>query len=212
MKKLELILKSILAGICIGIGGLTFLILYEKFILASFLFSIGLFLICTRNYKLFTGSVCYSLENKISYIFDLIIIWIGNFIGCFLCSLIKPVLNENIINTSKLLVSNKLNNSYLNLFILGIICNILIYFAVDGYKKLGNNIGGYLSIILCVGCFIIIGGEHCVADIFYWCISGVLYNIPLESIFRILIITLGNIIGGILIPMINKILSFKYFH
>jgi formate/nitrite transporter FocA (FNT family) len=55
--------------------------------------------------------------------------------------------------------------------------------------------------VLCVAVFILAGFEHCIADMFYFALSGKLA----EGFPSLLIITAGNILGGILIPVVNLI-------
>ena len=76
------LIKSILAGIMIAIGGTIFLSLDNK-IIGSIFFSIGLFMICTRGLNLFTGKIGYIFENNLKYTLEVIITLIGNFIGTF---------------------------------------------------------------------------------------------------------------------------------
>ena len=81
-KTLGVFLKAILAGFCIGLGGVVFLgLMPTNKPLGAFLFAIGLFTICTHGFNLFTGKACYILENKPSYLGTLVVIWIGNLIG-----------------------------------------------------------------------------------------------------------------------------------
>ena len=54
---LKLFVPSILAGIAISLGGFCFLSVENKLV-GSILFSVGLFLVCTRGYNLYTGKVC----------------------------------------------------------------------------------------------------------------------------------------------------------
>ena len=46
------------AGLCIALGGTVFLSSDSK-ILGAVLFTVGLFTICTFEFSLFTGKVCY---------------------------------------------------------------------------------------------------------------------------------------------------------
>ena len=55
MKSLKILVSAILAGFCIGLGGMLFLALDNKVVGAS-LFSTGLFVICTSGFHLFTGN------------------------------------------------------------------------------------------------------------------------------------------------------------
>ena len=170
----KLLIQSILAGFCIGLGGTIFLLTKDiqpyGHIIGALLFTIGLFTICTRNYALFTGKACYTLNNSINYFIDLIIIWTGNLLGCMLIASI-----ENLTTLNKLqpiaqnLVTSKFTSSPISLFLLGFLCNIFIYIAVDGFKNNKHEIGKYLSLIFGVSCFIIAGTEHSIADMYYLC-------------------------------------------
>ena len=83
-KTVSVFLKAILAGFCIGLGGVVFLgLMPTSKPLGAFLFAIGLFTICTHGFNLFTGKACYILDNKPSYLGTLVVIWVGNLIGAF---------------------------------------------------------------------------------------------------------------------------------
>ena len=204
MQKLNTFIKAIVAGIFIGIGGTVYLLVESK-VIGAVLFSIGLFAICTLGYNLFTGKVCYAFDNKPSYLIDLILIWIGNLIGTISLSIILsftriyPALNEKALG----IVTTKFQDQPLSLLLLGVLCNILIYLAVEGYRNNPHELGKYLSIIFGVSVFILCGFEHCVADMYYISIANAwTYAHAIECI---VIVTIGNIIGGLLLPMIKKI-------
>lgn len=194
MSRSKVFLSSILAGMCIGFGGIVFLSLDNKIVGAG-LFTIGLFVICTFGFHLFTGKVCYVFQNDKSYAIDLPVIWVGNFIGTGITAGLAS-LTRNAANLSEKaagLCNTKLNDSILSLFFLGVLCNIFIYIAVDGFGKNAHELGKYLSLFFGVMVFILAGTEHCVADMFYFWMAGMWNG---SSILRILVITLGNAIGG----------------
>lgn len=203
MSKLKTFVKAIVAGIFIGIGGTAFLLAESK-IVGSILFCIGLFAICTMNYNLFTGKVCYALDNNISYIIDLVIIWFGNLVGTITIASLESLTSlYPALNTKAIQICNsKFAAEPISWIILGILCNILIYLAVDGYKNNTHELGKYLAIIFGVSVFVFCGFEHCVADMYYisianaWTYAHALELIPL--------VTIGNIIGGLLLPAIKK--------
>ena len=62
------------------------------------------------------------------------------------------------------LVAAKNADSLGSLFVLGMLCNVLIYIAVDGYKSNPHEIGKYLALILGVAVFILAGTEHSVVN------------------------------------------------
>ena len=106
--------------------------------------------------------------------------------------------------TAAALVEGKMGATYLGLFVLGILCNICIFIAVNGYANNPHQVGKYLALFLGVSVFILCGTEHSVADMYYWSVSGVLYAQPGESVLRLLIISLGNVVGGVFFPLMEK--------
>lgn len=201
MKHIKTLWFAILAGIAIGIGGTVNLSSGNK-IIGAFMFSIGLLIIVTSKLNLFTGKIGYLLENKLSYIIDLIIIWIGNFIGTWLVAFSVRTADLNI--SADALSEAKLNNSWLNVFILSIFCGILMYLAVNSYKEISDPLGKYILVILPVAVFIISGFEHCIANMFYFSLANVW---SLKAVGYILIMTLGNAIGSWIFAVHKKFIK-----
>ena len=76
----ELWVQSILAGVCIGLGG-AFYLGFESKILGALFFTLGLFTIVTRGFHLFTGRVGYLPGQGPDYAASLGITWLGNLVG-----------------------------------------------------------------------------------------------------------------------------------
>ena len=209
-KNLSIFLYAVLAGICIGLGGTVFLRIKDAFpggnVVGALLFTIGLFTICCRGYNLFTGKACYIFDNKPDYLLTLLII--GNLCGCFLLAMVERgtgICGESGINAAAAgMVQAKMSSGYLSLFLLGIICNMLIFIAVNGYAKNPHEVGKYLSLFFGVMVFILCGTEHSVADMYYWSVSGILLEQPGQSLLRIIIVSLGNVVGGVCLPLAEK--------
>lgn len=204
MKKIvNNLLLSFVAGVLIAIGGTVFLSCVSKY-LGALLFSVGLFFIVEGKYKLYTGAIGYLLDNKKEDNFQLFTILIGNFLGTFLVANILKVtrLASALLIKSEELVSTKLNDSWYSILFLSFMCGILIYLGVDNFKKSLNNFSKVLGIIFCVVVFIVSGFEHCVANMFYFCVASVW---SFKAILYILIMIIGNSLGGLLIPSIIKI-------
>lgn len=180
--------KSIFAGLSIGLGGILFLNCENKTI-GAFLFSIGLFSVLVFGFDLFTGKVCnkYFLKKP----FTLITIWVGNLIGAVAIGLLSSVNNSTYIAANNVII-NKLSKPVP--LIDGVVCGICIAIAVKGYK-FAEGFGKYLAIILGVMVFILCGSEHCVADMYYFAAARI---INLEVVKFILLVTVGNILGGAL--------------
>lgn len=198
---MKYLLKSILAGIVIAIGGTIYLSIDNK-ILGSVFFTIGLFTVVVYSLNLYTGKIGYLVNNfNIKYIKELIITLIGNFIGTFFVGFIlKFTRIYSLINEkAKVIVDIKLNDNFLSILILSFFCGILMFLAVNGYKTLKDS-GKYLAVFLSVIVFILCGFEHCIANMYYFTIANS-YN--LVALKYLLIMILGNSIGGVLIPIFN---------
>lgn len=199
MKKyLDYLIKSIFAGIMIGIAGTVYLRV-DNNIVGAFLFSIGLLVICMYGMNLYTGKIGYILINKLNYIYELLITTLGNFIGTFLVArLVLLTRFKSVSDKAVDLVNLKLNDNLFSIFILAVLCGILMYIAVNNYKKINNEIGKYSCIFMCVMVFILSGFEHSIANMYYISVANLL---SLKSLLYILIMILGNSVGSVLIAL-----------
>ena len=203
MNYLKTFIGAVLAGMAIAIGGLAFLSVDSK-VLGSALFTVGLFTVCTMGLNLFTGKVCYVFQNDRDYALALPVIWIGNLAGTGLIALFAgltrnaPALAEKAAGMCQV----KLDDNLVSLFFLGILCNILIYIGVEGYRNIPHEIGKYLALLFGVMVFILCGTEHCVADMVYLWIGG---SWNARAVACILAITLGNAVGGVLFPLLRSL-------
>ncbi|MEE8886623.1 MAG: formate/nitrite transporter family protein [Eubacteriales bacterium] len=202
MKYFKTFLYGIMGGICISLGGAAFLTSDNKAVGASF-FVIGLFVICTMGFNLFTGKICYVFDRKPSYLLDLLLIWLGNFTGAWLsATMLRATRLTGLVETAQKICTTKLGDNYGSIFILAIFCNILIYIAVDGYANNPHELGKYLSLFFGVAIFVFCGFEHCVANMFYISMAGFWGS---RAFAFILINTAGNAVGGVIFPIAKKI-------
>ena len=193
---LNFLIKGIYAGIAIGLGGVAYLAIPNK-VVGSFIFSIGLLTVCMYSFNLYTGKVGYILVEKITYIVELLISLIGNFIGTFIVgNLIRLTRFSSYIEVAQNIVNVKLNDNLLSIFILSIFCGMIMYIAVNNYKKESSEIGKYILIVMGVMAFILCGFEHCVANMFYFSAAGI-WNA--KVFLYLLIMILGNSVGSIVI-------------
>lgn len=202
---IEILIKSILAGIMIGIGGTIYLSLDNKTV-GSILFAIGLFIIVVYSFNLYTGKIGYLINNfNKKYIRELIITLTGNFIGTFFVGFILRYtrIYNMISEKAKTLADIKLNDTLISILILSFFCGILMYLAVNTYKEV-KDIGKYLAVFLGVIVFILCGFEHCIANMYYFSVSS---TWSLNTLLYLLVMILGNSLGGILIPLCNKVIK-----
>ncbi len=192
---------GVLAGISIALGGIVYLSVDDK-IVGTLLFTIGLFTICTMGLNLYTGKVAYVFDNDRAYAVRLPFIWLGNLTGTGLAAgCVSLTRNAVIAQKAEAICQIKLSDNYISLFFLGVLCNIIIYLAVEGYARNPHELGKYLSLFFGVAVFILAGTEHCVADMFYFWMSGW----SGKAIVCILVITLGNSVGGVIFPLLRKL-------
>lgn len=202
---MKILFKSFLAGIMIAIGGTVFLSIENKVIGAS-LFSIGLFGVLIYNLNLYTGKIGYLITNfNLKYIKELIITLIGNFIGaCSVGFILRYTrIYDKIYEKSLVLANIKLNDNILSIFILSIFCGLLMYYAVNGFKK-QTDFGKYLVVYLGVAVFILCGFEHCIADMYYFSVADIW---SLKTLGYTGIMVLGNSIGSFIIPLCNLVIK-----
>lgn len=198
---LKILLRAILSGIMISVGGTIFLML-NRSELGAFLFGIGLFMVVVNGYNLYTGKIGYLIDNKINYLWELFLTLIGNLIGTISCGYLLLVtrFGDKLNETAKIVADAKLNDNLLSIFVLSMFCGMLMFLAVDLYKKL-NDVGKFFAVFLCVTVFIICGFEHCVANMYYFSVANA-WNF--NTLLYLLIMILGNSVGGILIALGNK--------
>ena len=219
MDHLKTILKGVLAGIAISFGGFLCIrtnAIASNTILGSFLFSFGLILICNFGFNLYTGKVCYLFDNNdkslLKRVLDLLLMLGGNLVGTlFFANVLRLVMADN--STNKLLmeslnnsVKSKINYEWYQMIGLSFFCGMLVYIAVEGFKKIENNFGKYVVLMLAIGGFIVSGFEHSIANMFYYFLSG---NYSVIAFVSLLLCVIGNSIGGLFIPLINKIINYN---
>lgn len=178
---LIIFLRSILAGICIGLGGAIFLKLGG--IIGAIMFAFGLLTIIHFKLPLYTGTAGFINMKILSDYQTMFIILIGNIVGCWLLSL----LNIQGINGS-LIIQSRIDVGYLQCFLNAIGCGIIMTLIVKGGRD--KNL---LLILFGIPLFILLGFYHSIADAFYACVS----NIKLiQSYFLYyIIIIFGNFVG-----------------
>lgn len=197
---LKTFVSGILGGMAVSFGGVVFLSLDNK-VLGALFFTVGLFVICSFGLNLFTGKVCYIFQNDAAYLKNIPVIWLGNLAGSFLVAgMVHVTRIAGIAEKAAAMCAVKTGDSLLSLFVLGILCNIFIYIGVEGYKTIPHEIGKYIALFFGVMVFILCGYEHCVADMFYFAVGGAWSG---HAVVCLLVITLGNAVGGVFFPLVR---------
>ena len=205
---LDNFLLGILAGLAIGLGGFLNLVLKanngEIFVfLGGIVFSIGLFTVCFFGLHLYTGRIGYVRDNERKYGLSLFIMFLGNMIGAvgfgYLLRL-TGITDGYLKDIAPLVASSKVigetGQSALKMIIYSFFCGIMVFLAVDIYKKSKNWVFKIGGLVTCVALFVITGMEHCIADMFYFAINNS-YSDFLPAFFAIVLATAGNSLGAI---------------
>ena len=174
-------IRSILAGICIGLGGAIFLKLGG--IIGACMFAFGLLTVVHFKLPLYTGTAGFIELNKFKEYEKMVIILFGNILGCILLS----YMNIKGIDGSYI-IQSRLDTSYLQCLLNAIGCGLIMTLIVQGGRD--KNI---LLILFGIPLFILLGFYHSIADAFYMMVTPE----ELRNIFfgRYWIIVLGNFIG-----------------
>lgn len=204
MKKLELYVSSVLAGILIGVAG-TVYIASGKAFFGAVLFTVALFSICTRGMGLFTGRVGYlwGQSNKPAYLAELGIIWLGNLTGCIILGAIIRYTKPIHIEAAAQMSAAKLAQTQGQTLLLAMLCGLLMYIAVDHFRTWQGDFGRFLGMLFCVPAFILAGLEHVVADMFYFAL-GLSSDQIGQAVLFLVACSLGNALGAWLIPLWEK--------
>lgn len=191
-KTLAAWIKSLAAGVLIGIGGMVFLSCDNRYA-GALLFSVALLSILFLKMNLYTGMIGYLPENDIPFAVNTFVSLIGNFLAAFAVGYLRPPMGNVVA-----LCEARLAKSPLTVLVDAILCGILIYICVDIFKKQNKS----LMVLFCIPTFILCGFEHCVADAFYFA-SARMLTAPGAPFFLLLAI-LGNSLGGMLLPTLFR--------
>ncbi|MBU3192064.1 formate/nitrite transporter family protein [Clostridium bowmanii] len=217
--KMRYLTAAALAGVYVGFGILLIFTIGGSFAAANSpatktimgaSFGIALSLVIMAGSELFTGNnmimTIGSLEKKVSTL-DSINIWtysfIGNFVGAVVLSAIfvgaglaKGSTASFILKTSQV----KMAMPSIELFLRGLLCNILVCLAVWCSIKLKEETAKLIMIFWCLFAFITIGFEHSIANMTLLSVALMIPHTAAISIgglmHNLVWVTLGNFVGG----------------
>lgn len=189
---------SILSGLLIGMAGALYLKTIELFggIAGAVFFSTGLLIILNFKLELFTGKAGLLIGKHISPV-KLVEIWFGNLVGTLMASTGVCIADPDLCAGAINIISARLDAGVFAMLWHGFLCGLLMYAAVTIFNKTNNPIYP----IMCVATFILVGGNHIVADMFYlWCGMTSLRDAQI-----LIPVTIGNLVGCVTIPWVKQI-------
>jgi len=217
--KMRYLIASALAGVYVGFGILLIFTIggllsqaespATKIIMGAS-FGIALSLVIMAGSELFTGNnmimTIGSLEKKVSWL-DSMNIWIYSFIGNFVGSVMLAVIfvgaglakgstGSFILKTSAL----KMATPSMELFLKGLLCNMLVCLAVWCAIKLKDETAKLIMIFWCLFAFITTGFEHSIANMTLLSTALMIPHTTAITIgglaHNLIWVTLGNFVGG----------------
>ncbi|MEG1050312.1 MAG: formate/nitrite transporter family protein [Oscillospiraceae bacterium] len=197
-KEAETLVSSVMAGALIAFATVVNLLCDNKYY-GSFLFAFGLVNVIAFKLDLITGifGKLTTIPNKLK---TSALVFAGNFIGTFIVGFCYRYVHtyKNIQEKVQASLSVKMGQGMLSLFIMGVLCGIFIGIAVWIQKTKVSDMTKLYVTILAVIFFILIGAEHCVANMTLIHLSG---NYTLASLWFLVQNTIGNLAGGVLISL-----------
>ena len=194
------ILNGVLAILSVGIGCIVFLSCDNVYV-GAILFSVALLTVCIMKFSLFTGKIGYIVENfnKEHFLLCLASL-IGNVLGALVIGTIAKLGLPELEIKAGMLVAGKLTQTPIQTIIRALFCGVIIHIAVHMY----NHKDSLAGIILGIPTFILSGFEHSIADMFYFVLAS---SFTLESALFIVFVIIGNSLGGIATPLIERLVK-----
>lgn len=187
----NIFIRSILAGICIGLGGAIFIKLGG--VIGACMFAFGLLTVVHFKLPLYTGTAGFIEFNKTSEYEKMLLILFGNILGCILLS----YLNIKGVDGSSI-IQSRIDSGYLQSFLNAIGCGLIMTLIVQGGRD-----KNWLLILFGIPVFILLGFYHSIADAFYMMVTP-------ESLRNNYFLTYWIIVGGNFVGCnIPRILLYK---
>lgn len=212
-----------LAGAYIAMGGLLSILIGNGFpgiaasnpglqkLLAGATFPVGLILVVIAGAELFTGNnatliagACNRRYSWLAVLRNWTIVYFSNFAGTmffvYFFIQLTGVVNSDPWHTAAINIAiAKTSHPWHVVFLKGIGANWLVCLAIWQGLSATSTTGKIIGLWWPVMCFVAIGYEHCIANMFYIPL-GIMQGAPIEWIDfiqkNLIPATLGNIVGG----------------
>lgn len=195
---LGVLLRALLGGMMLSFACLCYLSIDSKY-LGTTLFAFGFLVVYHYRFQLFNAEVGYALSRNKRQNFQLIVLWFGNVLG----TLIIPFLlgytriYDKISTRAESVCKDRLADTAFSVFLLAVLCGILMFVSVDGFRHAENGWTKLVLFAVPVMAFIFCGLEHRMLDLFYIVMAQ---SFSFRAAWYLLVITFGNALGSLLIP------------
>ena len=177
----QVFLRPLFAGALIGLGGAIYLTIGG--IVGAVAFAFGLMGVIHYGAPLYTGMAGFiNVKDKFAWIM-LLITLIGNFIGCWLLSLVTP---DTLTQSADAVMQSRLDAGWWTCILRGIGCGFIMTVVVQAGRD-----GNILPTLFGVPLFIL-GFYHSIDDAYYMCQSSFGFT---DVWLEYLCVVVGNFIG-----------------
>ncbi|WP_165062439.1 MULTISPECIES: formate/nitrite transporter family protein [unclassified Adlercreutzia] len=235
----RLLVLAIFAGVLVGLGAVASSTAAQNIpdtgmvrLVTAAAFPIGLIMIVLLGAELFTGNalmVTAAISGEITWaslLRNWAVVYVGNFIGAVGLAALMAFFGQLDIGGGTLAVysakiaASKCALPWMNAFVLGIFCNLLVCVAIYLGNTAHDTAGKVLGVFFPIFGFVLAGFEHCVANMYYIPvgifanmgayasaiadagINTAVLNFGTFITANLIPVTLGNIIGGVLVGLV----------
>ena len=149
--------SAVMAGFTVGLAAVGYLCIGG--VVGAVVFAFGLLTVVAYKLSLFTGTAGFIKKNEIP---SLLLILLGNVIGCLVVSLMTRVSANDLQSAAQGIIQSRIDNGALRSGVLAIGCGFIMTTAVTFARK-----GNLLPLLFGVPLFIFCGFPHCLVDAFY---------------------------------------------
>ena len=149
--------SAVMAGFTVGLAAFGYLCIGG--VVGAVVFAFGLLTVVAYKLSLFTGTAGFIRKNEIP---SLLLILLGNVIGCLVVSLMTRVSANDLQSAAQGIIQSRIDNGALRSGVLAIGCGFIMTTAVTFARK-----GNLLPLLFGVPLLIFCGFPHCLVDAFY---------------------------------------------
>ena len=149
--------SAVMAGFTVGLAAFGYLCIGG--VVGAVVFAFGLLTVVAYKLSLFTGTAGFIKKNEVP---SLLLILLGNVIGCLIVSLMTRVSANDLQSAAQGIIQSRIDNGAIKSGILAIGCGFIMTTAVTFARK-----GNLLPLLFGVPLFIFCGFPHCLVDAFY---------------------------------------------
>ena len=236
----RLFLLAVAAGVLIGLGAVTSSTAAHGLenaglvrLMSGLIFPVGLMMVILMGTELFTGNalmVTAAIDGQITWgrLFrNWGIVFLGNLVGAVALAACMAFFGQLNIGGGDLAVytakvaAAKNALPWMNAFVLGIFCNLMVCIAVYLGNTAHDTAGKILGIFVPIMGFVTAGFEHCVANMYYIpagifanmnpAYAGLIADAGINTAVlnfgafvtaNLIPVTLGNIVGGVIVGVV----------